>query len=809
MAEEETFASFLQATGGENAEQMKKTSGGSEEDRKSAHKSKLQKEQSKAELEAAIRKRVDCEERAFRVVERLLDNPVDTDFFINCAQYIEPSHYGDVLVERSIVGQCGYPVCSNKLPKNRPKQQYHIDTRHNKVYDITERKNFCSNWCYKASQFYKNQLFTSPVWAREKEKPVPVKLLQKEGSFEVTSESCSSQGDHQGSTGKEKDSTEENLQTTQVQVELECTQDGTKLEHIEETNKSEKISGQGAEVKFSKLSLSDSVVKQDNGVGKEDREEASGTCEIMLADENSSKEDILDVEKKVSQPQTVSKGKEEESQTQTERRQEDTKIGMDKIPSGEGEEVVLQTAPAAVVQTRHGTAAPTTHVQVSVAQAVFKSLMEWRTQMTFKFLYGNHVEVNLVLPEVLRFTTQEELRAAAGTTQEQDAPLQHHGNNNHGNQHHGNQHHGNQHHGNQHHGNEHHGNQHHGNQHHGNQHHGNQHHGNKHHGNKHHGNQHHGNQHHGNQHHGNEHHGNQHHGNQHHGNEHHGNQHHGNQHHGNQHHGNQHHGNKHHGNKHHDNNSHTSQQKADQKDVSAEHSKKVRFQEDQKDFTQPLSISIPEDPCQNEEEVQLGSLQGKDPKESQDDLVYQGGPDLDPCDTAPATRPLPDLATLRRDAALFQMRVQEFYRGGTQLPVSQEGLEVTEKEVKDDNERPVILPPVDSQAQRALQQKILLDRLNRVFPSVLAPLRLSVRDFSTELNLLVRTFRLTSDNIVFRPAELKLLAVVLIHILATKVPVIMQCLYCPETAQFLTSLLRPWRLDVQDLDALVSVMRLG
>ncbi|XP_035684334.1 putative RNA polymerase II subunit B1 CTD phosphatase RPAP2 [Branchiostoma floridae] len=767
MAEEETFANFLQATGGENAKQKKKTGGESEEDRKSAHKSKLQKEQSKAELEAAIRKRVDCEEKAFRVVERLLDNPVDTDFFVNCAQYIEPSHYADVLVERSIVGQCGYPVCSNKLPKTKPKQQYHIDTRHNKVYDITERKNFCSNWCYKASQFYKNQLFTSPVWARDKEKPVPVRLLQMEGSSEVTSESCSSQGDHQGSTGKE-DSTEENLQTTQVHLKQECTEDSTTLEHTKETDDSGESSGQGAEVKFSKLSLSDSVVKHDNGVGKEDREDASETYDKTMADRDSSKEDILDVEKKVSQPKTVTvnEGQEEENQTMTEGRQEDTSGGVEKIPSGEGEDVVLQTAPAAVVQTRHDTAAPMT--QVSVAQTVFKSLMEWRTEMTFKFLYGGHVEVNLVLPEVLRFTTQEELRAAAGTTQEQDASLQHHDNQHHGNQHHDNQHHGNQHHDNQHHGNQHQGNQHHGNQQHGNQQHGNQQHGNQQHGN----------------------------------------QHHGNKHHDNQHHGNQHHGNHIHGNKHHGNN--TSQQMADENVVKAEHSKKVRFQEDQKDFTQPLSICIPEDPCQNDEEVQLGSLQGKDPKESQDGHVYQGGPDLDPCDTGPATRPLPDLATLRRDAALFQMRVQEFYRGGTQLPVSQEeGLEVTEKRIEDDDEHPVILPPVDSQAQRALQQKILLDRLNRVFPSVLAPLRLSVRDFSTELNLLVKTFRLTSDNIVFRPAELKLLAVVLIHILATKVQVIMQSLYCPETAQFLTSLLRPWRLDLQDLDALVSVMRLG
>ncbi|KAI8512398.1 RNA polymerase II associated protein 2 [Branchiostoma belcheri] len=655
MAEEETFKNFLQAMEEENAKPKKQTSG----ERKAAQKSQQQKEQSKAELEAAIRKRVDCEEKAFRIVERLLDNPVDMDFFVNCAQYIEPSHYTDVMVERAIIGQCGYPVCNNKLPKDKPKQQYHIDTKHNKVYDITERKNFCSNWCYKASQYYKNQLFTSPVWAREKERPVAVRLLQRERSAEVSPESCSSQGHHQGTTAdKQKDSTGEKQQTAQ---EKDPQQEHAAKETDQEKMKD--ISGEGAEVEFSKLSLSDTVLA-DGSVGREEKVE-NETGEQMPSDGDIAKEDMLDVEEKINESQRISKRHDGHIETQTASKQGEFEEG--KVPSGEGREVELQTSPEPVVPTRHGASA-----HVSVAQAVFRSLMEWRTEATFRFLYGDHVEVNLDLPEVLRFATQEELRAAAGVTQQCQ---------------------------------------------------------------------------------------------------------------GNSHHSNSHHGDKNHGKK------STAQQMTDKTAVSAEKPRKVRFEEDQKDFSQPLSICIPEDPCQDQEEVQLGSLQGKDPKGSQG---------------LPGTK-----SQNSRDAELFHMKVQEFYRGGTQMTVTQDqGLEVKEKKVEDDD-RPVILPPVDSQAQRALQHKILLDRLNRVFPSVLAPLRLGVRDFSTELNLLVKTFRLTSDNIIFRPAELKLLAVVLIHILATKVPVIMQSLYCPETAQFLTSLLLPWRLDLQDLDALVSVMRLG
>ena len=38
------------------------------------------------ELERAIRHRVGCEEKAFRIVERLLDNPIEDDFLIDCVR---------------------------------------------------------------------------------------------------------------------------------------------------------------------------------------------------------------------------------------------------------------------------------------------------------------------------------------------------------------------------------------------------------------------------------------------------------------------------------------------------------------------------------------------------------------------------------------------------------------------------------------------------------------------------------------------------------------------------------------------------
>ncbi|XP_010148759.1 PREDICTED: putative RNA polymerase II subunit B1 CTD phosphatase RPAP2, partial [Eurypyga helias] len=92
---------------------------------------------------------------------------------------ITPSHYKDVVDERSIVKLCGYPLCQNKL-ENVPKQKYRISTKTNRVYDITERKCFCSNFCYRASKYFEAQISRSPVWIREEEKPPDIELL-KEG----------------------------------------------------------------------------------------------------------------------------------------------------------------------------------------------------------------------------------------------------------------------------------------------------------------------------------------------------------------------------------------------------------------------------------------------------------------------------------------------------------------------------------------------------------------------------------------------------------------------------------------------------
>ncbi|XP_046388162.1 RNA polymerase II subunit B1 CTD phosphatase Rpap2 [Ischnura elegans] len=121
-------------------------------------------------------KKRECNTKALRIVESMLEDCVQPDWFLENLQYISQSHFQDVIEERAISKQCGYPLCCQPLGKI-PSQQFHISVKTNKVYDITERKHFCSNNCYKASSFLKEQLLTSPVWLRESETIPTFKLL--------------------------------------------------------------------------------------------------------------------------------------------------------------------------------------------------------------------------------------------------------------------------------------------------------------------------------------------------------------------------------------------------------------------------------------------------------------------------------------------------------------------------------------------------------------------------------------------------------------------------------------------------------
>ncbi|CAL8324888.1 unnamed protein product [Arctogadus glacialis] len=129
-------------------------------------------------MKEALRDKLDLEKRALQVVERLLEDSVPEDFLIDCAKFITPANFKDVTEERFIAKMCGYPICENKLAKV-PTQLFKISTRNNKVYDITERKYFCSNFCYKAAKEFELKISTTPLWLRHHESPRQITLLRK------------------------------------------------------------------------------------------------------------------------------------------------------------------------------------------------------------------------------------------------------------------------------------------------------------------------------------------------------------------------------------------------------------------------------------------------------------------------------------------------------------------------------------------------------------------------------------------------------------------------------------------------------
>ncbi|KAL0364882.1 UNVERIFIED_CONTAM: putative RNA polymerase II subunit B1 CTD phosphatase RPAP2 [Sesamum angustifolium] len=58
------------------------------------------------------------------------------------------SDYQDVVTERTIVNMCGYPLCSNSLPSERPRKgRYRISLKEHKVYDLQETYMYCSSSC--------------------------------------------------------------------------------------------------------------------------------------------------------------------------------------------------------------------------------------------------------------------------------------------------------------------------------------------------------------------------------------------------------------------------------------------------------------------------------------------------------------------------------------------------------------------------------------------------------------------------------------------------------------------------------------
>ncbi|KAF5273308.1 hypothetical protein FQR65_LT04730 [Abscondita terminalis] len=121
---------------------------------------------SKDRILLTLQKKKECETRAMKTLEFLIEGKIRAEVFFRCINHLNRSYYADVVEERSITRLCGYCMCGKKIP-TMPAKQYAIDSKHNKVYDVTNRKKFCSDYCYKASNHIEKQIDDSPLWLRD------------------------------------------------------------------------------------------------------------------------------------------------------------------------------------------------------------------------------------------------------------------------------------------------------------------------------------------------------------------------------------------------------------------------------------------------------------------------------------------------------------------------------------------------------------------------------------------------------------------------------------------------------------------
>lgn len=102
--------------------------------------------------------------RAQNIFLSMIEKAVTPIYFVQQARYIDPAIYDDIVTERALTGLCGYPLCSRQFTDQFGKRTYII--RNNKVYDISERRNFCSAVCYEASEIVRKQLARDPLYLR-------------------------------------------------------------------------------------------------------------------------------------------------------------------------------------------------------------------------------------------------------------------------------------------------------------------------------------------------------------------------------------------------------------------------------------------------------------------------------------------------------------------------------------------------------------------------------------------------------------------------------------------------------------------
>lgn len=124
----------------------------------------------------------------FEKQEQLFTNKTcSKDVLLHAIMFFEPKHYDEVVIERSSMLLCGYPLCGNNLTCTSGKQKLNVKERL-VIKPEDDVNKFCSSTCQRESEKIKMQISFTSVYKRAifkgqgigASKEPPVKLLVKE-----------------------------------------------------------------------------------------------------------------------------------------------------------------------------------------------------------------------------------------------------------------------------------------------------------------------------------------------------------------------------------------------------------------------------------------------------------------------------------------------------------------------------------------------------------------------------------------------------------------------------------------------------
>lgn len=218
----------------------------------------------------------------------LLEGIKDQNHLFAAGSLMSKGDYQDVVTERTIGNMCGYPLCRNSLPFERPwKGRYRISLKEHKVYDLQETYMYCSTDCVINSGTFAGSLPAERCSVFNTSRINEILSLFKSQSLDLAEEAMGRDGD----LGFSKLKIQEKTETKGAEVSLEdWIGPSNAIEgYVPKRDHNVKLSHSKAYIKGS--DSNDAKFKGVDGVAAEDRDFES----VKLCGDSSAASKILPV----------------------------------------------------------------------------------------------------------------------------------------------------------------------------------------------------------------------------------------------------------------------------------------------------------------------------------------------------------------------------------------------------------------------------------------------------------------------------------------------------------------------------------